>query len=105
MYPLLRTPLMQTSSAHTQTPCHRMPILRRNDNQIAADESVKFLQQRLNIYNIPVKVDGFFGPKTEAAVRTLQERGNDHNPSILVDGIVGPQTWQGLGACIVISPC
>lgn len=95
---------MQTSS-RTLTPCHRMPILRRNDHQSVADEGVKVLQQRLNVYHVPVKVDGFFGPKTEAAVREFQARGNAHNSSVLVDGIVGPQTWNALGVCMIISPC
>jgi peptidoglycan hydrolase-like protein with peptidoglycan-binding domain len=79
-----------------------MPVLRRNDRQTQPDEMVAFLQRRLNAYNFPLKIDGFFGAKTEAAVIELQRRGSDHNPSILVDGIVGPQTWEGLAACIVI---
>jgi peptidoglycan hydrolase-like protein with peptidoglycan-binding domain len=57
---------------------------------------------KLNAYNFPLKIDGFFGAKTEAAVIGLQRRGSDHDSSILVDGIVGPQTWEGLAACIVI---
>lgn len=85
------------------TSCHRFPILRRNDRQSQPDESVKFLQQRLNFSGFNLRVDGFFGPKTEAAVREFQARGNDHNPSILVDGIVGPQTWNGLGVCEIYT--
>ena len=94
---------MQVSSQapQTQTPCHKMPVLRRNDKQTAPDEMVKFLQSRLNAYNFPLKVDGFFGAKTEAAVIGLQERGNDHDRSVLVDGIVGAQTWKGLNACVI----
>jgi peptidoglycan hydrolase-like protein with peptidoglycan-binding domain len=79
-----------------------MPVLRRNDRQTQPDEMVAFLQRRLNAYNFPLKIDGFFGAKTEAAVIGLQQRGSDHDSSILVDGIVGPQTWEGLAACIVI---
>jgi peptidoglycan hydrolase-like protein with peptidoglycan-binding domain len=79
-----------------------MPVLRRNDRQAQPDEMVAFLQRRLNAYNFPLKIDGFFGAKTEAAVIGLQQRGSDHDSSILVDGIVGPQTWEGLAACIVI---
>jgi peptidoglycan hydrolase-like protein with peptidoglycan-binding domain len=96
---------MQASSQGTPTltPCHRLPVLRRNNRQKTADEMVKVLQQLLNKYNFRLKVDGFFGSKTEAAVKEFQQRGNDHNPSILVDGIVGPQTWNALGACIIIS--
>ncbi len=98
---------MQVSSQapQAQTPCHKMPVLRRNDKQTAPNEMVKFLQQRLNAYNFPLKVDGFFGAKTEAAVIALQERGNDHDRSVVVDGIVGPQTWKGLNACVIYSPC
>jgi peptidoglycan hydrolase-like protein with peptidoglycan-binding domain len=79
-----------------------MPVLRRNDRQTQPDEMVAFLQRRLNAYNFPLKIDGFFGAKTEAAVIGLQQRGSDHDSSILVDGIVGSQTWEGLAACIVI---
>ncbi|HEY9626991.1 MAG TPA: peptidoglycan-binding domain-containing protein [Coleofasciculaceae cyanobacterium] len=95
---------MQTSSKPTPatTPCHRMPVLRRNDRQTQPDEMVAFLQRRLNAYNFPLKIDGFFGAKTEAAVTGLQRRGSDHDSSILVDGIVGPQTWEGLAACLII---
>ncbi|MBW4662297.1 MAG: peptidoglycan-binding protein [Drouetiella hepatica Uher 2000/2452] len=95
---------MQVShqAPQTQTPCHRMPVLRRNDQQTQPDEMVKFLQRRLNAYNFPLKIDGFFGAKTEAAVIGLQERGNDHDPSVVVDGIVGPRTWESLAACVII---
>jgi peptidoglycan hydrolase-like protein with peptidoglycan-binding domain len=79
-----------------------MPVLRRNDRQTQPDEMVAFLQRRLNAYNFPLKIDGFFGAKTEAAVTGLQRRGSDHDSSILVDGIVGPQTWEGLAACLII---
>jgi peptidoglycan hydrolase-like protein with peptidoglycan-binding domain len=105
-YLLQEKSIMQVLSQNSkaQIPCHQMPILRRNDQQKTPDEMVKFLQRRLKDYNLPVKVDGFFGAKTEAAVISLQERGNDHDPSVVVDGIVGPRTWQGLAACTA-SPC
>lgn len=48
--------------------------------------AVKDLQTRLNI-----KVDGDFGPKTEAAVRAYQK-----SHKLTVDGVVGPQTWSHL---------
>ncbi len=75
------------------TPCEIMPILRRNDRQTVANESVKLLQSRLNEIGAHLTVDGFFGPKTEAAVKDFQRKGN------LVDGVVGPKTWSLLGLC------
>jgi peptidoglycan hydrolase-like protein with peptidoglycan-binding domain len=96
---------MQASSqgTPTQTPCHRMPVLRRNDKQKTADDTVKVLQKLLNKFGFPIKVDGFFGAKTEAAVKQFQERVSDHDLDFPVDGIVGPKTWNALGACIIIT--
>ncbi|MEB3216714.1 MAG: peptidoglycan-binding domain-containing protein [Nostocales cyanobacterium 94392] len=95
---------MQTVNPEQLTPCHRMPVLRRDDRQKTASESVKLLQTRLRQYNFgSLKVDGFFGKKTENAVKEFQARGNDHDPTFIVDGIVGPQTWQALGMCVIIS--
>ncbi len=48
---------------------------------------VKTLQQALH-----VKVDGVFGPETEAAVRRYQRELKLH-----LDGIAGPETWGALG--------
>lgn len=78
--------------------CSRMPVLRRDDQQTKVNEAVITVQRQLNNYGFPLIVDGFFGPKTEAAVRSFQARAG-----ILVDGIVGPQTWEALGLCTVIS--
>ena len=86
-----------------EIPCHTMPVGRRNDQQKRADDTIKILQRLLNKFDFRLKVDGFFGAKTEAAVKEFQRRGNDHDPEFLVDGIVGPQTWNALGACILIS--
>src|SRR4051812_31644281 len=52
----------------------------------AAGDDVKALQELLGL-----KVDGSFGPRTEAAVRAVQ-RSLDAVP----DGIVGPKTWAAL---------
>ncbi|HCF29483.1 MAG TPA: hypothetical protein DEV81_20285 [Cyanobacteria bacterium UBA11049] len=87
-----------TQGTRSYTPCHRMPVLRRNDRQATADDMVKVLQQLLNKSNFRLTVDGFFGAKTEAAVKQYQGKNG-----LLVDGIVGPQTWNSLGACIIIT--
>ena len=79
-----------------------MPVLRRDDKQKSPSEAVKLLQQRLQHYGFStLKVDGFFGKKTEDAVKDFQGRSED--PSFPVDGIVGPLTWEALGTCIIIT--
>ncbi|MBD2526664.1 peptidoglycan-binding protein [Nostoc sp. FACHB-133] len=56
-------------------------------------EDVKALQKVLNAKGFNAgKVDGEFGPDTEAAVRAFQKK-----TDITVDGEVGPQTWKELG--------
>ncbi|MGG3846690.1 peptidoglycan-binding domain-containing protein [Aeribacillus composti] len=40
---------------------------------------------------VGVKVDGVFGPKTEAAVKAYQRR-----HGLKADGIVGPKTWNAM---------
>ena len=40
---------------------------------------------------VGTKVDGIFGPLTEAAVKDFQKKN-----SLVVDGIVGPKTWRKL---------
>ncbi|MDX2242366.1 MAG: peptidoglycan-binding domain-containing protein [Leptolyngbyaceae cyanobacterium bins.302] len=92
---------VSTSSPRPLISCDTMPILRRNDRQASANDSVKTLQRRLNEYGFKLTVDGFFGAKTESAVLEFQGRGNDHDSSVLVDGIVGPQTWNALRLCTI----
>lgn len=58
----------------------------------ATGPEVKHLQERLNGHGATLKVDGTFGPLTDAAVRAFQERN-----ALTVDGIVGPKTWAALG--------
>ncbi|MEH2179030.1 peptidoglycan-binding protein [Nostoc sp.] len=56
-------------------------------------EDVKALQRVLNAKGFNAgKVDGEFGPDTEAAVRAFQKKAD-----ITVDGEVGPQAWKELG--------
>ena len=54
-------------------------------------DDVKWMQQRLNVYGAGLKVDGDFGPVTEAAVKEYQLR-----HGLAVDGIVGPVTRRAL---------
>lgn len=73
----------------------------------AKNSDVKILQTLLNSLLNPsptLKVDGEFGPRTDAAVKRIQAQLN-----IGVDGIVGPKTWQALenkqqGKVVVHSP-
>lgn len=52
---------------------------------------VTLCQERLNVWNYPVEVDGYFGSNTNTAVIEFQ---SDH--SLVPDGIVGNATWQVL---------
>ena len=58
---------------------HGRPTLRRG----ASGDFVREIQKA-----VKVKVDGQFGPTTEAAVREFQRENN-----LVPDGIVGPRTW------------
>ncbi len=94
-----------TQGTRSETPCQRMPILRRNERQARAEDLVKVLQQLLNKADLhpstggfPLTVDGFFGAKTEVVVKQYQAQNR-----LLIDGIVGPKTWNALGACIIIT--
>ena len=81
--------------------CESLPILRRNDQQLSPNEHVAYLQDILNNHGFYLKVDGFFGAKTEFSVKEFQGRSSEEmgEYALTVDGIVGIQTWQALGAC------
>lgn len=64
-----------------------LPILRFGSSGI----SVRILQRLLIANGYGMRVDGRFGPLTEAAVKAFQNR-----RSLLVDGIVGQITWREL---------
>jgi peptidoglycan hydrolase-like protein with peptidoglycan-binding domain len=66
-----------------------MPTLRRGDTGLV----VKILQKLLNAYGYKLKVDGSFGPITEAAVKDFQKK-----YSLTVDGIAGPKTFDALAS-------
>lgn len=55
-------------------------------------EDVKAVQEQLQKLGIsPGKIDGIYGPKTEAAVKAFQKKAG-----LTVDGIVGKKTWAAL---------
>lgn len=65
---------------------------KRTDNIMKSGsrgESVKWLQYVLNEKGYDLKIDGVFGPKTEAAVRAFQQK-------VFCDGICGPLTIEKL---------
>jgi murein L,D-transpeptidase YcbB/YkuD len=53
--------------------------------------SVRIMQRLLVSNGYGVRVDGIFGPLTEAAIKAFQSKRN-----LLVDGIVGQKTWWEL---------
>lgn len=60
---------------------------------------VSTVQSLLNNHGYRLKVDGIFGPKTEAAVREFQNRVN-----IVIDGIAGPTTIGKLNEAAPSKP-
>ncbi|MBD2356524.1 peptidoglycan-binding protein [Tolypothrix sp. FACHB-123] len=64
-----------------------LPTLRFGSSGI----TVRILQRLLVANGYGMRVDGIFGPLTEAAVKAFQNR-----RSLLVDGIVGQRTWREL---------
>ena len=67
------------------------PVPARTLRRGSKGEDVKWLQERLNANGAGLKVDGDYGPVTEAAVKDYQlHRG------LVVDGIAGPKTRAAL---------
>lgn len=64
-----------------------MPTTRRG----VSGMPVHRVQALLRVFGADVKVDGDYGPKTEAAVRVVQRR-----YEMTTDGVVGPLTWTVL---------
>src|SRR4249920_1987236 len=82
-----------TSSAPTAA----QPVARGAGMSGSPDKQVLDLQKRLNQYGAHLKLDGRFGPKTQAAVRQFQQTHKDSSGKPLkVDGLVGPKTTSSL---------
>jgi peptidoglycan hydrolase-like protein with peptidoglycan-binding domain len=65
-------------------------IVLRRDSEEASE--IRYMQELLQYRNFsPGRIDGDFGPKTEAAVETFQA-----NRGLKVDGVVGKETWEAL---------
>lgn len=65
-------------------------------------DAVRGVQEEFQFRNLSgdpnqgLRIDGIFGPKTDAAVRGFQQAIHADVPSMAIDGIVGPMTWQAL---------
>lgn len=70
-------------------------LIKRSQQQRS---SVKHIQQRLNTlgHQPLLKLDSYFGPKTEHAVKWFQANNQSTDTPLIIDGIVGPKTWQAL---------
>jgi hypothetical protein len=63
------------------------------ENVSQVRDDVKQFQQVLVKNHYQIKVDGQYGPLTEAATKKFQEAKHLK----LVDGVVGPETWKAAG--------
>lgn len=46
--------------------------------------------------DLPIEIDGVFGPDTESALKKAQLRSTAYGWKLEVDGICGPETWRSL---------
>ncbi|BAY11882.1 peptidoglycan-binding domain-containing protein [Calothrix sp. NIES-2098] len=76
-----------TAKARVQNSNSSMPTIRFGSSGVV----VRVLQRLLVSHGYGLRIDGAFGPLTEAAVKAFQNRRN-----ITVDGIVGQRTWREL---------
>ncbi len=68
-------------------------LLKLTSKPYMSGDDVKLLQAKLAAKGFsPGKVDGYFGPNTDAAVRACQKVNN-----LTIDGICGPKTRKVLG--------
>ncbi len=68
-------------------PAYPGPLTRRG----SVGPRVRTIQRRLKARGWRIKVDGIYGPATEAIVRAFQRE-----KRLGVDGVVGPRTWAAL---------
>jgi resuscitation-promoting factor RpfA len=88
----------QTYSAPAYTAPAPAPVISNIHGQFGLEnvsqvrDDVKDFQKVLVKNKYKVKVDGQYGPETEAATRKFQKA-----KRLTVDGVVGPQTWKAAG--------
>ena len=70
-------------------------LLKYSPNKTISNQQVSLLQMRLRSAGYNLKVDGFFGSKTESCVRSVQNKA-----ALTCDGIVGPNTWNALSSML-----
>lgn len=86
-----------SAGSTSAAPTAAQPVGRGAGMSGNASQQVAQLQQRLNQYGAHLKVDGRFGPQTQAAVRQFQQTHKDSSGKPLkADGLVGPKTTSAL---------
>lgn len=88
-YPIATEPVhkMEKSPAHAAVDDFSGVVLKRGQQ----NHHVKRLQELLNMKNYNLKVDGFFGSKTESRLRAFQ-----NDSGLTIDGIAGEKTFNEL---------